>query len=336
MPTLKINDEAHWLTVRDQHIGGSDVAALFNRWRLPTGETVVLHAYEAVPEGALPIGSCSPYTTAYRLYLERSGILMPEGWNSSERMDAGTHLEPAIAAWSEAKYKWKLRKVRRYHQHPTVEGWGASVDFEVHGPGMDPVEIKNVDGLIARNNWVIDDEEVIGAPLHIALQLQHYIGAREAGRGWIVACVGGNELVRGMFQRHEATQERIAEAVSAFWAGVRAGIPPIETADYDAVSDELAYGNKTYAPADLTGDVEASALAKRYLRLKAHGEFIEKVKDAAKAKLALKIGLSTKAVGHDFKVTWPVIEREAKLIPAREQAAKTYRGGFTVTAVEPK
>lgn len=144
MPTITIKDEAHWLTVCESHIGGSEVSALFNRWLMPGGNIATLHCYEAVPEGAFALGCCSPYKSSYALYLEKAGKVMPDAFVSNERMDAGTHLEPAIAQWATQKFGIKLRKVRRYHTHSVVEGWGASVDFEVHGPGMDPVEIKTL------------------------------------------------------------------------------------------------------------------------------------------------------------------------------------------------
>lgn len=332
MPNIAVKDEAHWLTLRDLNIGGSDVAALFNRWLLPNGETATLHAYEEAPEGAIPLGSCSPYTNAYALWNAKTGKVQPPGWNPSERMQAGTYLEPAMAEWARNKWAWRLRKVRRYHQHPKVEGWGASVDYEVHGPGMEPVEFKNIDFLIARDNWIIEDDEVVVPPLHIILQTQHYIGAREAKGAWIVACVGGNELVRGHFDRHEPTIARIEEAVTAFWAGVRAGVPP-NAAPFDAVKEEFAYGKAvTDAEArDLSGDNEAARLARTYLRWKKHLEFTENHIDHIKGALALKVGEVSKARGDGFKITWPVIERAEKAIPARLQAAKTYRGAFTVT-----
>lgn len=335
MPTIAVKDEAHWLALRDQNIGGSDVAALFTRWLLPTGERVTLHAYQEVPDGSVPLGSCSPYTNAYALWLAKSGKLMPEDWNPSERMQAGTYLEPAVAEWARQKWQWRLRKVRRYHQHPTIPGWGASVDYEVHGPGMEPVELKNIDGLVAKRDWVIEGEEVLAPPLHIILQVQHYMGARDAKRGWIVACVGGNQLVRGTLDRHEPTIELIGEAIAAFWQGVATGTPPNYTS-FETVKDELAYGQAVSdkEARDLTGDEDAARLARRYLRWKRHVEFAEGYVDNIKGRLALKVGEVTKARGDGFRVSWPVIERAEKIIPERVQAAKTYRGGFTVTAIE--
>lgn len=338
MPHLAVNSEAEWLSLRQDNIGGSDVAGLFSMWLLPDGSTVTLHAYEPVPADAVPLGSCSPYTNGYKLYTEKAGIVMPDDFNPSERMMAGTYFEPAMAQWASAKWGMKLRKVRRYSIHPEVHGWGASVDYEVHEPGMTPVEFKNIDYLIARDKWVIEDGEVIAAPLHIQLQAQHYVGARGSAGAWIIACVGGNELVRGYFPRHEPTIERIAEAVEAFWQGVARAEPPVEVAEFADVADTFAIGVKEPNVghlADLKGDAEASLLARRYMRLKKHAEAMEKITDRTKAKLALKIGEATKAVGDDFTVSWPTIEREAKLIPAREQVAMTYRGGFVVRKPAP-
>lgn len=325
---IKIIDEAHWLSLRGDFIGGSEVAALFANWRLPSGEVVVLHGYAPVPEGAVYMGSCSPYKGAYELWLEKAGKVMPADFNPNERMIAGTYLEPAIAQWSMVKWGWKLRKVRRYSVHPTVEGWGCSVDYEEHAEGMVPVEIKNIDFLVAKQSWVIDGDDVIDAPLHILLQLQHYIGGREADSGWIVPCIGGNELARGQFKRHDAAQAMIAEAITAFWAGVRADTPPANVATFVALKEEFALGGGSFA--NLEGDKAAAKAARRYLRWKAHEKFLETAMDRIKGELAMHVAQNTKVVGDGFSVTWPVIEREEKVIPARLQKALTYRGGFTV------
>lgn len=333
MPTIQITDEAHWLSVRDSFIGGSEVSALFARWLLPSGEKVTLHAYEEPPEGAIPLGSCSPYTDAHSLWLHKSGKVPPKEWEENERMQAGSFLEPAIAAWAKEKWGWKLRKVRRYNAHDTIKGWGASVDFEEHGPGMEPVEIKNIDFLIARDNWIIEDGEVVVPPIHIILQLQHYIGARNAAAGWIMACVGGNTLVRGKFERHEPTIARIGEAITAFWQGVALDIPPNST-PFEAVKEEFRYGRAVKDALDLRGDSEAAMMARRYMRWKKHLEFTETHLSHIKGGLARKIGEVTKVMGDGWKATWPVIEREEKLIPAKVQKAMSYRGGFTVTEVK--
>lgn len=329
MSSIAINNEAEWLAIREQNIGGSEAAALFANWVI-SGESRVLHAYEPVDESALYAGSCSPYSNAYKLFLAKTGQLMPEDFNS-ERMQAGTFLEPAIADWARSKFGMKLRKVRRYHLHPEVKGWGASVDYEVHGPGMDPVEIKNVDGLVAKRDWVIEGDEVVATPLHISLQLQHYIAARSAERAWIIANIGGNKLVRGEVKRHEPTIERLGAAITAFWKGVDSLVPPARCAEFEDVAEEHAFGGADNF-IDLSTDYDLDALARRYKRVQRHLDFIETYQSNIKARIAQRVGGHSKAKLPSFRVSWPVITREEKMIPARLQTAKTYRGGFTLTA----
>lgn len=328
MSHVAINNEAEWLAIRESNIGGSEAAALFSNW-IVDGQSHVFHAYEPIPEAAYYAGSCSPYSNAYKLFLNKTGQLMPEDFNS-ERMQAGTYLEPAIADWARSKFDMKLRKVRRYHLHPEVSGWGASVDYEVHGPGMDPVEIKNVDGIVAKRAWVIDGDEVISTPLHISLQIQHYIAARSAERAWIIATIGGNHLVRGEVKRHEPTIERIREAVEAFWKGVAKNEPPVRCAEFEDVEEEFAFGGGEFA--DLKDNAAAGHLASRLKRIQKHQKFIAKQESNLKARLGTLIGGASRAALPGFRVSWPVITREEKMIPARMQEALTYRGAFTLTA----
>lgn len=328
MSFVAINNEAEWLAIREQNVGGSEAAALFSNW-IVDGQSHVFHAYEAIPDTAYYAGSCSPYSNAYKLFLNKTGQLMPEDFDS-ERIVAGTFMEPAIAEWARAKFGMKLRKVRRYHLHPEVKGWGASVDYEVHGPGMDPVEIKNVDALVAKRDWVIEGDEVISTPLHITLQIQHYIAARSAQRGWIIANIGGNHLVRGEVKRHEPTIQRIAEAVQAFWAGVNASLPPERCAEFEDVAEEFAFGGGEFT--DLSKNDTAGHLARRLKRIQRHLKFVEAQESNLKGRLGALIGGASRASLPGFRVSWPVITREEKMVPARLQTAKTYRGGFTLTA----
>lgn len=328
MSFVAINNEAEWLAIRESNIGGSEAAALFSNW-IVDGQSHVFHAFEPIPETAYYAGSCSPYTNAYKLFLNKTGQIMPDDFNS-ERMQAGTYLEPAIAEWARSKFGMKLRKVRRYHLHPSIQGWGASVDYEVHGPGMDPVEIKNVDGLVAKREWVIEGDEVISTPLHISLQIQHYIAARGAERGWIIANIGGNHLVRGEVKRHEPTIARLAEAIPAFWEAVNANAAPVRCAEFDDVKEEFAFGGGEFT--DLSNSEDAGKLARRLKRIQRHQKFVTKQESNLKGRLGALIGGASRAKLPGFKVSWPVITREEKMIPARMQDAMTYRGGFTLTA----
>jgi hypothetical protein len=331
MSSVSVPDEATWLSLREANIGGSDVASLFYRWQLTDGTDAVYHLYESVPDGAELIECLSPHTTGYRLWQEKSGRLMPDDLAGVERVQAGVFLEPALAAWANHKWKWKLRKVLRYCLHEQVTGWGASLDYEVQEPGMPPVELKNVDFIQFRDNWVEAEGDIVMPPLNYVLQLQHQIGAVGADHGWIVACVAGNQLLRGRIERHEPTQTRIAEAVTAFWHGVKAGVEPTWLADYETVAETYRYGDKVAGTVDLSNVEDLPALCANYKVAKEQLDRAETAVSLLKGQIGTKLGTNSKATTVGFRLSWPVIERPEKEFPARIQKALTYRGGLSVT-----
>lgn len=334
MGAVAIQSEAEWHQCRETNVGGSEIASLFYRWACPDGSEVVLHMFEPAPEGATVLDCLSPYKTGYRLWQEKAGKLMPDSLEEVERIQAGLFMEPAIAAWANNRWPdFNLRKVRRYITHETVEGWGVSLDYEVHGPGMPPVELKNVDGLVFRDQWGGKDDDLT-PPLHINLQLQSQIGAKGSACGWFVASVGGNRLMRCRVERHEPTQERIAEAITAFWKSIKAGVEPWWLCDFETVRKLHAEGLEVNPPAGLEiTDTAFATEAAEFLAAKAALDAAEDRYEDAKARVARRLGEATRGYGAGYRVTWPAVRREAKLIPAKQQAAMSYRGALTVRAV---
>lgn len=336
MPTLAVPSEAEWHAIREVHVGGSEIASLFYLWRLADGSQTVLHLFEPQPQGGMLLGCCSPYKTGYRLWQEKAGRLKPDDL-VSERIDAGHFLEAGIAEWAKAKWGWdKLRKVRRYITHDHVTGWGCSLDYEINEPGRPPVELKNVDGLVFRDQWVADDNgDILVPPLHINLQLQAQIGVAEADHGWIVACVRGNELMRGRIERHGPTQAKIGEAIAALWKAVAEGREPKDYADYETVAKLQSYETGSQAQSlDLSGDDDFARLVRRYRRWKQHTDRVGKHVDLLKGRVADRIGVATKATTVGLKLSWPLITRPAKEVPARWQDELTYRGGLTISQLK--
>lgn len=337
---VKFSGEAEWLALREQHIGGSEVAALFNVWRRPDGSEVVRHLYELAEDDEICLGSLSPYTTGYRLYMEKTGKIVPEDLSQVGRIMAGVYLEPAIAAWANRRWPdWKLKKARVYHQHPEVKGWGASLDyFEGSGATVKvAIDVKNVDGYEFKQKWSVDDEtgEIFNFPLHIVLQLQHQIGATGCDKAGVLACVGGNELRRGFMAKHEPTQQRIREAIQAFWAGVAAGVPPPE-ADYGSVAEVYAFGDADGEELNLGDNAKACRDVRRLQRWAAHAKFVEGQLELLKGRVASYMGTSTKARFDGLKVSWPVTTRPAKQVSYFVDE-KTYRMGLRISAIkEPK
>lgn len=333
MGAIAVADEATWLSLREANVGGSEVASLFYRWQHPDGTEAIHHLYDIPPKGSILLGCLSPHKTGYRLWQEKAGRLMPDNLSGVERVQAGTYLEPALAEWAGNKWDWKLRKVRRYCTHEGVKGWGASLDYEVHEKGLPPVEFKNVDGLMFRDNWVAEGEEILMPPLHYVLQLQHQIGAVGAERGWIVACVGGNQLLRGSIERHDGTQAKIAEAIEHFWRGVESGVEPSWLADYETVAKEYAYVEKGLSK-DLSGNLELPDLCTEFLDKKKVLAQLELDVDILKGRIATAVGEASKASANGYRISWPVINREEKIVPERVQKALSYRGALTITALK--
>lgn len=211
MANLTVESVENWHEIRAKHIGASEVAALFN---------------------------LSPYMSRWTLWQIKAGKI-PAPQIDSQRVQWGNRLEAAIAEGLAEDHGWNVRKVHRYITHPTIEGMGTSLDYEIfnHPDGPGVLEIKNVDGLIFRNKW--EEAEDLQAPMHIELQLQHQLAV--TGRAWgvIGVLVGGNDAKYTVRKRHEPTIQKIETGVQAFWESIANGNEPkiSEGADLSIVSD---------------------------------------------------------------------------------------------------
>lgn len=335
---IHFKGEAEWLALRDSHIGGSDVAALFNLWRRPDGSEVVRHLYEAIGEHDVCLGSLSPYKTGARLYMEKAGRLAPDDMAENQRILAGQFLEPGIAAWGNKRWPdWKLKKSHVYHVSDDTKGMGASLDY--FDGRRRPIDIKNVDGWVFRQKWVVDEQtgEIVDLPFSIVLQIQHQIACFGGDEGGVLACVGGNELARGFMPRHEPTISKIKTAVNAFWAAVDMGLEPPE-ADYGTIAEAYAFGeskdNATTA-LDYKDDEDANRELRRFLRWDRHKKFVENHVELLKGRVAQRLATNYKAEFADHIVTWPTIHRPAKEVSYTLKES-TYRGGMRVTAIKEK
>lgn len=165
---------------------------------------------------------------------------------------------------------------------------GASLDFAVNG---EPVEIKNVDYLRFRDgDWVAEGDEIFDAPLHYLIQLQHQMACLpEAAGGWLVVCIGGNQLKRMRVERHPGMIERIEEEVDDFWRSVDEGDEPEPDYTKDAATINKLFGG-TEEVADLTSDEEAADLARQWSEAHATEVAAKKAKQAAIARLKIMGG----------------------------------------------
>lgn len=175
----------------------------------------------------------SPYDTAFSLWhRKKEGEIVELADN--ERMRWGRRLQDAIAQGIAEDMGWVAEPMTQYMR--IVESrMGASFDWrmidEQNRIGL--FEIKNVDYLIFRDKWKVEDGMLV-APPHIEIQLQHQMHVAETEWGAIGVLVGGNAprvLVR---ERDLEVGNAIEQRIRDFWQSVDANDPPAPTFPDDA------------------------------------------------------------------------------------------------------
>lgn len=263
---IQIKDEAHWRELRAQHVGGSEIAALFNE---------------------------HPQISRFELWNRKAGRVAEPVMSDNERVFWGTILEPAIAQGVATKTGWNVRKVHRYHSMIPALGLGGSLDYEIvahhKGPGI--LEIKTADWLIARG-W--EDGE---PPLSYELQVQAYLACTGRAWGCMAVLIGGNELRLFEYERRQKTIDIISAEVAAFWLSIRENKPPPPDYTQDGVTIGKLYASVALGKSvDMSDSNRLPELIDDYQR----GAALEKegaaLKEASKAEILPLIGDAEKVI----------------------------------------
>lgn len=254
MTAIKILGEDHWHALRRDHIGGSEVAALF-------GEHAQL--------------------TRYELWHQKAGLLPAPDFGGNDRVFWGSVLEPAIAQGVAAKTGWNVRKVRRYHSCRPELRLGCSLDYEIvaHDKGPGILEIKTADWLVAKE-WGAEP------PLSYELQVQSYL--RGTGRGWgvMAVLVGGNDLRLFEYERRPKTVAVIEREVAAFWRSIDDKTPPKPDFERDGETIGRLYGTAAAGKAvDLTGHNRLPELILEYQRAAGEEGANKRARERARAEI---------------------------------------------------
>jgi predicted phage-related endonuclease len=285
-----------WLTVRRQTIGSSESASLFGLgWQTP-----------------------------FQLGAAKSGLL-EDDIGGDERVMLGQALEAAIATAAQQKFDVALRKVRRYITHPTIEGMGASLDYEelTDEHGWVPAEIKNVDYLIFRDEWAEDDEFGYLPPPKYLIQLQHQLACTGKPYGFFYVLVGGNTLHRIQIPRSDRLIASIETAVAQFWQRQRSGEPhPI-----DYVADRKAlmrvFTDVKGKAEDRTGDVELAALVQQYAEVKKQLDAADEQLEKLKSQLFLRCKDFESVLAPGAKINVRLVEAQPeRMVPYKASPAR--------------
>lgn len=288
----------------------------------PPNETAwhELRAQDVTSTESPALFGMSPYTTAFELFHRKREaqpvVIEPEG-----RMLWGLRLQDVIARGVAEDYGVKVRRLNAYMRLPDVR-MGSSFDFEIIGfdpatgtddatlralyteHGVGNMEIKNVDALIFRDQWTVNEDKSIEAPDHIELQVQHQLHV--SGRAWcaLVVLVGGNTPKVIIREYDQEVGLAIENRIRHFWASVEANNPPPPTFPDDAEFMCKLFGyaepGKIY---DGRSDEELATLCREYHQASQREKLAQEDKDVAKAKLLAKIGDCEKAVTNEFTIS---------------------------------
>lgn len=269
-------NEADWLAMRKQDVTSTEAAGLFDAGAYENGRTF------------------------YELYQIKSGMLAPAEFKGGDRSKWGNRLEAAIATGIAEDFGIMVEPFKVYVRLPELR-MGSSFDFKIvglvdgydgdesvrdmfreHGQGI--MEVKNVDALQFKRNW-LDDGETIEATPQIELQVAHQLEV--AGMEWslIAPLVGGNTPKVVIRKRDHEVGAAIREKVAELWGRIAAGNPP--TPDYikDAEVISKIYVNNNGTEIDLSDNTRLIELCTLHKQAGAEEKAAKERKDAAKAEI---------------------------------------------------
>lgn len=280
-------NEAAWLELRKKDITSTDIAALFN-----------MSSY------------CTPFELWHR---KKSGEDIE--FEMKEWTLWGKRLQDSIAAGVAIDNGWSIRKMDEYMRIPELR-MGSSFDFSIRNLAVSPeaneptfietglLEIKNVFGMIFKDQWLEDDDGNIEAPPHIELQVQHQLAVSGRAFCYIAALVAGNKIV---LIKREPDQEIINEIklkVMRFWETIDKNQEPEPDFERDGKMLKRLYNVAEPGKVmDASDDAGLLEMVKEYLRDGATIKALEGKREAIKNKILTLAGDAEKIIGGQFSVS---------------------------------
>lgn len=281
---IRINNKSHWHKLRLEHVGASEVAALFNK---------------------------SDYLTKYGLYVMKRDKMEFAGDN--ERQLLGNNLESGIAKSIAHQEGWRIGKCKYYY---SLDGMGATPDYEIYESKnsykiIALLQIKNV----SIDQWY-DKWQGEKPPFAYVLQVQQEMACSGIDAAYIGACIGGSELRVWKYSAHTATAAVIANAVAKFWHDVKEGIEP-ELTDKDIETVKRVYpgGEEevTVTRYDAIANVERIAKLKEVRK-----KIDEEIKVRTACLIKDDIGNASKAICGGYRINAGVVKKKSFVMPASE------------------
>lgn len=270
--------EEHWLELRKSDITSTEISALFG---------------------------ISPYMTEFELWhMKKTGDCLK--LDETDRMFWGKKLQDSIAQGVAEKMGWTVRRMDEYMRDPELR-IGASFDFLIKETGF-ILEIKNVDYIQFKKEWLENEDGSIEAPLHIELQVQHQMTVAGVSTAYIAVLVGGNDVKIIKRNANKAIQEKIREKVSLFWNSIEENVQPNPDFTRDAEFVAKLYGHAE--PGTVFNAIGNDHLRSLMVQYKAHKAIIKDLDgkcEAIKAEVLTIIGDAEKVLGDGYTISAGVI-----------------------------
>lgn len=297
--------EEEWLKLRVKDITSTESSALF--------------------------GVC-PYTTEFELWHQKKNAQVVSYEENAFTL-WGKRLQDAIAYGVAADNGWKIRKMSEYIRDPELR-MGASFDFSIESTVCECghkysehsnvgncvtcsncvrykgvgerglLEIKNVFGMIFKDQWLEDDEGNLEAPPHIEIQVQHQLAITGRAFAYIAALVSGNKIVLLKRTPDEVIINAIRTRIADFWYKIKTDTPPKPDFAKDAefISSLFGYAEpgKVF---DARGNEDFALLVTKYKELGEASRAAEAARKTIKARLLQEIKDAEKVVGDGWTIS---------------------------------
>ena len=290
---IAFTTEADWLNARKGDVTSTEAAGLFDA------------------------GAYDNSRTFYELYNIKSGLLAPAPFKGSDRTKWGNRLESAIAFGIAEDYGLIVEPFKVYMRIPEVR-MGSSFDFRIvgladdyagdetirnvfreHGHGI--MEVKNIDAMQFRRNW-IDDGETIEATPQIEMQVQHQLEVADLNWSLIAPLVGGNTPKVVVRERDLEVGAMIRAKAAELWDRVAAGNPPEPNFERDADTISKLYVNNNGVEIDMSDNDRLITLCAEHEAAKVEKSAAEKRQKAAKAEILTIIEAAKTVHAGAFKI----------------------------------
>jgi len=266
--TIVPENREHWLSLRKPNLNSTEVGSLFG---------------------------INKYATIFEVWHYKNKSIECD-FTGNERTEWGLALQDSIASKVAKDNNLSIRRMEEYIYIPEIR-LGSSFDFAIGQDGL--MEIKNVDKFVYLDEW-----EDGNAPLHIEIQAQTQLAVSGRKFVWIVALVGGNEIVIIKRDRDESVISAIIEKTKWFWKTIEEGKEPDVDFKKDAEFISKLYGYAEPNKVDYRlEDEELKELASKYKNVSDKIKSLEEEKEELKATILTSIDDAEKVMGDGFTIS---------------------------------